>query len=98
MLSLLRKSGLLPGLLSQNYFVYLIYLMNKEPEDSKIWEAAVEYTRELALETKSEFQLLKVWKQKVLADKYYKEGKLEAFLSKLGEKQQVYKLFVDKIE
>lgn len=97
-LRILRNLNILPGLLSQNYFVYLIYVLNREEEGSKIHEAASEYARELVFESKSEFYFLKTWKKKVLGDRYYKEAKLLGFIKKVGDKEAVCRLFVDKIE
>lgn len=98
LLKVLRKAQLHPGILSQNYFIYLIYLFNKEDEGSPVFQAAADYTVELLDDLKGDFQFLKTWKRKVLSDKYYKEQKLRAFVDRMGEKQGVYRLFVDKIE
>lgn len=98
MLRILLKEGVLPGVLAQNYFVYLIYLINKEEEKSEVGAAAVEYARELVLQTKGEFFFLKMWKKKVLADRYYKEAKLQLFVEGLGPNAPQYRVFVDKIE
>jgi hypothetical protein len=98
MLRVLLKGGVFPGLLAQNYFVYLVYTLNKEDEKGKVGEAAAEYARELVLQTKGEFHFLKLWKKKVLADRYYKEAKLTNFVKSLGDNSAQYQLFVDKIE
>jgi hypothetical protein len=98
MLRVLLKEGILPGVLAQNYFVYLIYLINKEDERSEVGVVATEYAKELVLQTKGEFYFLKMWKKKVLADRYYKEGKLQHFVEGLGLNVPQYRVFVDKIE
>ena len=98
LLKVLKTARLFPGVLAQNYLVYLIYLLNKEETGSPVFEAAADYAVELVTELKSDFQFLKAWKRKVLTDKYYKEQRLRAFVAKTGDKQAVYGLFIDKLE
>ena len=93
MLRVLLKEGVLPGVLAQNYFVYLIYLINKEDEKGETGLAAVEYAKELVVNTRGEFFFLKMWKKKVLSDRYYKDGKLNSFVAGLGDTPQ-YRVFV----
>ena len=98
LLRLLLNFKIMPGLIAQHYMVFLIFALNKYELDSAVYKAAAEYTHAYIKAAKAEFYFLKVWKGKVLSDRYYKEARLESFVDLDAAQKDAYRIFVNKIE
>jgi hypothetical protein len=98
LLKLLLNFKIIPGLINQHYMIFTIYALNKFEVDSSVFKAAAEYTIAYIKISNTDFYFLKTWKSKINADRYYKESKLDSFIEITGDKKEVYKMFVNKLE
>ena len=98
LLKLLLDFQIFPGMIAQHYMVFLIYVLNKYEADSEIYKSAAEYTHAYINASKMDFYFLKSWKSKILADRYYKEAKLDSFIELDANKKAVYQILVRKLE
>lgn len=64
--NLLLKKGLFPDEIKKYLFMYLIHTHNVTQNGAPSLEGLMEYTSNVITATKTEFQFLKRWKQKIL--------------------------------
>jgi hypothetical protein len=98
LLKLLLDFKIVPGMISQHYMVFFIYILNKYEVSSPIYNSAAEYTHAYINFSKMDIYFLKTWKRKILADRYYKEANLDSFIELDNEKKAIYRVLVNKLE